>query len=84
MSIGQIVGELELPPLNMNTMQFSLYGTTLIHYLIAETSESSTHCTNDIASNNSNVSFPPNTWVIINPFIPTSTFLYIFFTKNEN
>ncbi len=30
LSMGQIVGELELPPLNMNTKQFSLYGTTLI------------------------------------------------------
>ncbi len=29
LSIGQIVGELELPPLNINTKQFSLYGTTL-------------------------------------------------------
>ena len=29
LSIGQIVMELELPPLNMNTKQFSLYGTTL-------------------------------------------------------
>ncbi len=29
LSIGQIVGKLELPPLNMNTKPFSLYGTTL-------------------------------------------------------
>ena len=29
LSIGQIVRELELPPLNMNAKQFSLYGTTL-------------------------------------------------------
>ena len=29
LSIGQIDRELELPPLNMNAKQFSLYGTTL-------------------------------------------------------
>ena len=29
LSISQIVWELELPPLKMNTKQFSLYGTTL-------------------------------------------------------
>ncbi len=33
LSIGQIAGELELPPLNVNTKQFLLYGTTLTHYL---------------------------------------------------
>ncbi len=29
LSIGQIARELELPPLNMNAKQSSLYGTTL-------------------------------------------------------